>query len=151
MRRWLVERVRINNSICALLDSDTNDPAIGRTKIVSAGGIGQAGMPSMSPPFIIIRALPTAPALAGLDHPVDRATFLVWVHDSPGSYEAVIGAVLFLLPSALAVPQPIRLVTGDVLMECRHDGNSGDFYDDTFTTATRYAQFTLVVRRAPSG
>lgn len=149
MRGWLVDRIKLDDPITSKLDPDGGNPVVGRSKVISAGSAGFPGGAELQAPFIVVRAMPTQPALAGLGAvKIDIMPYLVWVHDQQGSFEDVIGSVLFRLRTVLHVDLPIRMQSGEVLMESRWEGDSNDLFDDTFSTATRYSQWRLTAKRA---
>lgn len=143
MRQWIVQTINLDVPIMTALGE--GDPAAGAGKVLSAGAAGLPGMPDLLPPFIVVRALPAQPALVGTT--VEQIPYLVWVHDQQGSFEDVIGAVLFRLKQVLPTKNPQRLQSGEVIMECVWQGDSGDQFDDGFGTATRYGQYQVTARR----
>jgi len=144
-RAWLWEKIRTDNVIITAIGG--GDPVAGAAKVYSAGAAGLPGTADLVPPFIIVRSLPATTALPGADHLVAQMSYWVWVHDQQGSFEDVIEVVLGRLRSILPTRDPVKLVGGEIIMACRWEGDSGDQFDDGFGTATRYGQYTVVVRR----
>jgi hypothetical protein len=143
MRQWVVQKICLDVPIMTSLGE--GNAAAGAAKVFSAGAAGLPGTPDLLPPFLVVRALPANPALPGTN--VEQIPYLLWVHDQQGSFEDVIGTVLFRLKQILPTQTPQKLQTGEVVMECVWQGDSGDQFDDGFGTATRYGQYQITARR----
>jgi hypothetical protein len=143
MRQWVVQKINLDTQIMTAVGD--GDPAVGPSKVFSAGAAGLPGTPNLLPPFIVVRALPAQPALPGTN--MEQIPYLIWVHDQQGSFEDVIGTVLFRLKQILPTKTPQRLQSGEVIVECVWQGDSGDQFDEGFGTATRYGQYQVTARR----
>jgi hypothetical protein len=143
MRQWVVQKINLDVPIMTSLGE--GDPTKGSAKVFSAGAAGLPGTPDLLPPFLVVRALPVQPALPGTS--VEQIPYLLWVHDQQGSFEDVIGTVLFRLKQILPTKTPQKLQSGEVIMECAWQGDSGDLFDDGFGTATRYGQYQVTAKR----
>jgi hypothetical protein len=138
----VVDQIKLDTAIMTALGE--GDPAAGPAKVMAAGAAGLPGRPELTPPFLVVRALPPQPALVGTA--VQQIPYLIWVHDQQGSFEDVIGTVLFRLRKILPTKTPQRLQTGEVIMEVVWQNDSGDQFDEGFGTATRFGQYMITAR-----
>jgi hypothetical protein len=146
-RGWIVNVLRADSTLVSLLG--TVDGVTGDKRIISAGAAGVPGSPGVeiAKPFVIIRAGDSSRALNGLDGSTNAETYLVWAHDRPGSYEAVIGPALLRIRALLDRREGINVSPTIRVTCCTWEGDSADLLDDGFGTATRYGSYRAIVRR----
>lgn len=139
MRAWLYQKIIGDSAIVSALG--------GSSKVYSAGAVQLPGMGDLVPPFVVIRALPSEPALAGTEKDIVRLPYYIWVHDQPGSFEDVIATVLTRLHAILPTRDYTALPGGQAILECKWEGDSADLFDATFGTAVRWGQYLITARR----
>jgi hypothetical protein len=116
---------------------------VGNSSVVSdvpANRIFAAGSVEGRPPtrFIVLRFGPEVPRVGD----AIEQELQVWIHDEPGSYDAI-NNCLSLTRTALEAG-PIA-VQGAIA--CNWNGNSADLADDGFNTLARYASYLLIGRK----
>lgn len=139
MRSWIYQKM--------VADTAITDALGGASKVYSAGAVQLPGTSDLIPPFAVIRALPTTPALDGAEHDVTRMPYYIWVHDQPGSFEDVIATVLTRLRAILPTRDYTALPGGQAILECKWEGDSSDQFDQVFGTAVRWGQYLITARR----
>lgn len=149
-RSWIVGQLKGDvgaGGIIPLLG--TVDGVTAETRIVSAGAIGIPGTPNadIKRPFIVVRANLSGVALSGADRRYPSEPWLIWVHDSPGSYEAHIAPTLARIAALFDRREQIDMGDGQWLIHCAWEGDSPDLFDDALGTGTRYASLRLVTKR----
>lgn len=116
-----------------------SDPTLESLGVVASGVLsGDMDTPAERP-FLNLRWGQVNP---GMDV-VNISNLVIWVHDSPGDYEARINLILLRLREVITDLVGVQHTTG-WLTAAEWSGDSGDLFDDGHGTITRTTSFTLV-------
>jgi len=145
-RSWIVNRLRGDATFTGILGTVEGVAPAGR--IVSSGSIGIPGTTNaeIKRPFVVVRANLAGRALSGADKRYPAQPWMLWMHDSPGSYEANIAPLLRRAAVLLDGQPSVDMGDGEWLISCAWEVDSPDLYDDGLGTATRYSSYRLVTR-----